>query len=123
MGSTTPRRIVTGLGVGQKQSAPQEDYSFKLNGGFTMSYDVVSAVYNGGYKIDLTFDDGKNGVVDFAKYLERGGVFKKFKDIEFFKNFTVNKELGVITWNNEIDVAPETLYSEATKSSLPYWMQ
>jgi len=88
-----------------------------------MSYDVVSAVYNGGYKIDYTFDDGKNGVVDFAKYLERGGVFKKFKDIEFFKNFTVNEELGVITWNNEIDVVPETLYSEATKSSLPYWMQ
>jgi len=123
LGSTTPRRIVTGLGLGQKQSAPQEDYSFKLNGGWTMSYDVVSAVYNGGYKIDLTFDDGKNGVVDFAKYLERGGVFKKFKDIEFFKNFTVNEELGVITWNNEIDVVPETLYSEATKSSLPYWMQ
>ena len=88
-----------------------------------MSYDVVSAVYNGGYKIDLTFDDGKNGVVDFAKYLERSGVFKKFKDIEFFKNFTVNEELGIITWNNEIDIAPETLYSEATKSSLPYWMQ
>jgi len=123
LGSTTPRRIVTGLGLGQKQSAPQEDYSFKLNGGWTMSYDVVSVVYNGGYKIDLTFDDGKNGVVDFAKYLERGGVFKKFKDIEFFKNFTVNEELGVITWNNEIDVVPETLYSEATKSSLPYWMQ
>jgi len=123
LGSTTPRRIVTGLGLDQKQSAPQEDYSFKLNGGWTMSYDVVSAVYNGGYKIDLTFDDGKNGVVDFAKYLERGGVFKKFKDIEFFKNFTVNEELGVITWNNEIDVVPETLYSEATKSSLPYWMQ
>ncbi|MEW6620021.1 MAG: DUF2442 domain-containing protein [bacterium] len=88
-----------------------------------MIHDVVSAVYKGGYKIKLTFDDGKNGVVDFAKYLTAGGVFTKFKDVEFFKNFTVNEELGVITWNNEVDVAPETLYSEATGSSLPRWMQ
>ena len=26
-------------------------------------------------------------------------------------------------WNNEIDVAPETLYSMATHSPLPGWMK
>lgn len=88
-----------------------------------MIHDVVSAVYEGGYNIELTFDDGKRGTVDFAKYLETDGVFERFKNIEFFKNFTVNQELGVITWEDEIDIAPETLYSEATGSSLPKWMQ
>jgi len=34
----------------------------------------------------------------------------------------VNEELGVLTWGDEIDIAPEVLYSEATGSPLPRWM-
>lgn len=88
-----------------------------------MIHDVVSAVYKGGYKIEVSFDDGKEGVVDFSKYLRNGGVFERFKDIEFFKCFRVNEELGIIVWQDEIDVAPETLYSEATGSPLPEWTE
>ena len=60
--------------------------------------------------------------MDFQDYIHKGGVFKKFLDLEFFKNFHINDELGVLTWNNEIDIAPETIYSEATNSPLPNWM-
>ena len=88
-----------------------------------MIHDVVSAVYKGGYCIEVEFDDGKRGVVDFSKHAERGGVFDRFKDLDFFKNFEVNAELGVLTWGNEIDIAPETLYAEATGSPLPAWME
>ncbi len=88
-----------------------------------MIHDIVSATYKGEYKIEVTFDNGKKGVVDFSKYLERGGIFKRFRDIDFFKNFAINKELGVLTWQSEIDVAPETLYAEATGTSLPDWME
>ena len=88
-----------------------------------MIQDVVSASYKGGYKIEVTFDDGKRGVVDFSKYLDKGGVFDRFKDINFFRNFRINEELGVLTWQDEIDVAPETLYAEATKTPLPKWME
>lgn len=31
----------------------------------------------------------------------------------------VHPELGVLTWRGEVDVAPETLYAEATGSGLP----
>jgi len=86
-----------------------------------MIHDVVSAVYQGRYKIEVTFDDGKKGMVDFAKYLKRGGVFERFKDMDFFRSFAINEELGVLTWRNEIDIAPETLYAEATGTSLPDW--
>jgi hypothetical protein len=85
--------------------------------------DVISAKYIDGYKIELIFDDGKKGIVDFSRYLKRGGVFERFKNIEFFKNFTVNKELGIIAWQDELDVSPETLYSEATGSPLPSWVE
>jgi len=88
-----------------------------------MIHDVVGAVYKGDYRIELEFDDGKRGVVDFSKYLDRGGIFERFKDMEFFRGFSVNEELGALTWGNEVDVAPETLYAEATGSGLPSWME
>ena len=88
-----------------------------------MIHDVVSASYKGGYRIEVTFDDGKRGVVDFSKYLDKGGVFDRFKGIGFFRNFKINKDLGVLTWGDEIDIAPETLYAEATLSPLPEWMK
>ena len=84
--------------------------------------DVVSASYKGGYRIELVFDNGKRGVVDFAPYLQREGIFKRFRDVNFFREFRVDPELGTLTWNNEIDVAPETLYAQATGSPLPDWM-
>ena len=87
-----------------------------------MLHDVVSAIYQGGYRIKLKFDNGRRGTVDFSKYLEREGVFERFRDLEFFRNFTINKDLGVLTWGDEIDIAPETLYAEATGSGLPAWM-
>lgn len=87
-----------------------------------MLHDVVSAIYQGGYRIELEFDDGQHGTVDFAKYLKRRGVFERFRDLEFFRSFAINKGLGVLTWGNEIDIAPETLYAEATGTPLPEWM-
>lgn len=88
-----------------------------------MIHDVVSAVYREGYKIEITFDDGKKGIVDFAKYLRRGGVFERFRDMEFFRAFRVNEELGILDWKGEVDIAPETLYAEATSTPLPDWTE
>ena len=87
-----------------------------------MLHDVVSATYKGDYRIELTFDNGERGIVDFSAYLQRGGVFKRFCDISFFRAFRVDPELGTLTWAGEIDVAPETLYAQATGSPLSDWM-
>jgi len=87
-----------------------------------MIHDVVKAEHIEGYRIKLTFDDGREGVVDFSSYLEIGGVFERFRDLEFFKAFTVNRELGVVSWGGQIEIAPETLYSKATGEPLPDWM-
>jgi hypothetical protein len=87
-----------------------------------MLHDVVKATYRGDYRIELEFDDGQKGVVDFSKYVERGGVFERFKVIAFFRSFSVNAELGALTWGDELDVAPETLYAEATGRGFPPWM-
>ncbi|MBI4796622.1 MAG: DUF2442 domain-containing protein [Deltaproteobacteria bacterium] len=88
-----------------------------------MYVDVIAATYAGDYKLYVTFADGKAGVVDFSGYIQKGGVFARLKDVEYFKKFEVNQELGVITWNNEVDIAPETLYSKALETPLPGWMR
>jgi len=87
-----------------------------------MIHDVVSAAYQGSYRIEVTFDDGQRGIVDFTPYLKREGVFKRFRDLTFFREFRVDEELGTLTWGDEIDIAPETLYAEATGAPLPDWM-
>jgi hypothetical protein len=88
-----------------------------------MYYDAVSAEYLEDYKLKIWFADGKSGIVDFTNYIRKGGIFAKLADLENFKRFTVNQELGAITWDGEIDIAPETLYSEATQEPLPQWVE
>ena len=88
-----------------------------------MIHDVVSAEYKGEYRIEVVFDDGKRGIVDFSGYAQRGGVFARFRDKAFFRDFHINDEFGVLAWGDDLDLAPETLYAEATGEPLPEWME
>lgn len=88
-----------------------------------MYKELVAAEYVGGYQISLKFEDGAEGTVDFSGYLSKGGVFEKFKDLDFFQKFKINQDFGVLTWADEIDIAPETLYAVATGTTLPGWMR
>jgi hypothetical protein len=84
--------------------------------------EVISASYRGDYRIEIRFRDGASGVVDFTPYLRRRGVFERFRDMRFFRSFRVDPELGTLAWDDEIDIAPETLYAAATGAPLPEWM-
>jgi len=88
-----------------------------------MYHDVTEMLILDDYKLQLTFDDGKSGVLDCKPFIDKGGVYSKLRDPEFFKSVKINSELGVLTWGDEIDIAPETVYSIATGSPLPEWME
>jgi len=88
-----------------------------------MYYNAVQAYYLEGHKLEITFEDGKKGIVDFVDYIDKGGVFSRFADIEYFKQAYVDPELGVLCWPDDLDIAPETLYSKATGEPLPAWMK
>lgn len=75
---------------------------------------VTKAEYRGEYKIHLTFNDGTEGVVDFADWLE-GPIFDAVRDPELFRRFFI--EAGAILWPNGADIAPETLYERAKSSA------
>jgi hypothetical protein len=66
------------------------------------------------HRIEVEFADGKTGVVNFDRFIRKGGVFKRLKDPAFFRWFIINKDFGVLTWGSRIDIAPETLYAEPT---------
>jgi hypothetical protein len=83
-----------------------------------MILDVVSARHIRDYELELEFENGTKGIVDFSQYCSRGGVFDKFNDMDYFKNFKIDRELGVITWENGVDIAPETLYSMAVGKAI-----
>ena len=59
----------------------------------------------------------------FPNILKWVAFLNVLKILNFFNNFTINEELGIITWQDELDVSPETLYSEATGAPLPSWIE
>ncbi|MDG5813453.1 DUF2442 domain-containing protein [Chitinispirillales bacterium ANBcel5] len=87
-----------------------------------MTPDLKDAHYVKDYMINLTFENGKSGIVDFAKFIDRGEIFSRLKDVDYFKNFSVDPELFILKWPDGLDIAPEVLYSEATGEPLPSWM-
>jgi hypothetical protein len=70
----------------------------------------------------LQFEDGCGGIVDINQYIQRGGVYAALASQELFAQFRVDKETGVLCWPGGIDIAPEELYSKATGTPLPAWM-
>ena len=87
-----------------------------------MHYDVSEARHVEGYKLELVFENGKTGIIDLNEYVHKGGIFGRFSDRGYFMQFYVNKEIGTLCWPDGVDIAPETLYHEATGEPLPAWM-
>jgi hypothetical protein len=66
------------------------------------------------YKLWLKFADGAEGIVDLSKLVGKG-VFKKWKDRNFFESVKINPQTGTLTWGEEIDLCSDTLYAEILK--------
>ena len=84
-----------------------------------MYFNITEAKYIKNHEIELHFEDGSVGKVDLSKYIEHGTVFDKLRDIEYFKSFRI--EYGTLIWGkDELDIAPETLYADATGKTVTY---
>ena len=57
-----------------------------------MYHDITDIRVLDDYTLRLTFDDGKSGVLDCKLFIDKGGVFSKLRDPEFFK--TIHIRLG-----------------------------
>ena len=70
---------------------------------------LCGAEYLREYKILVTFDDGKRGVIDLERELW-GEVFEPLRDVGLFRRFRFDAELDTIVWPTGADLAPEYLY-------------
>lgn len=75
-----------------------------------MEYLIEEARYVRDYVIWVRCRDGSSGEVDLGAELW-GEVFEPLKDLEYFKNFTVDPELKTLVWPNGADFAPEFLHN------------
>jgi Protein of unknown function (DUF2442) len=78
---------------------------------------LLEAKRTDGWFIWLRFEDGVAGEVDFSYLLDYGGVFTPLQDPEYFDKVTLEREGNTITWPNEADIAPETLYLRAQEAA------
>jgi len=84
-----------------------------------MYFHIINADYLDNYKIELTFNNQRKGIVDLEEYVREGEVFQNLRDIDKFRNYKV--DYGTLTWENgEVDIAPETLYIKATGDSIVF---
>jgi len=74
-----------------------------------MLLNVINAEYINDYKINVFFDNGFNKIVDLKNTIfnDNRKIFEPLKNIDFFKKFSI--KLNTITWENELDLAPEYL--------------
>lgn len=77
---------------------------------------VTKAVYIKDYCIEVWFNDGVHGIVNFADdAIFDSPMFSSLKSPETFRNFTVDPEINTIVWSNGADLAPEYIESKLVR--------
>lgn len=77
--------------------------------------DVVDAKALDGHKLELSFEDGLQAVVDLDIVIERfDGIFEPLNDPDYFRQVRVDPDVGTIVWPNGADICPDVLYSYAS---------
>lgn len=74
---------------------------------------VTAARYVSGYTLEVSFSDGIKAEIDFSDWIDKFPFFAPLKDIEYFKNFSLDG--WTVGWENGADIAPETLHEIALR--------
>ena len=71
---------------------------------------VTDAHYVDGYKIQISFNDHRQGIVDLSDVMRQDHrpIFNELLDTVQFKKFRVDAD--TLVWDNGLDLAPEFLY-------------
>lgn len=75
---------------------------------------ITNAVPREDFTLQVTFDNGEEGVLDMKPYLGFG-VFHKIADYEKFKRVRV--AFDTIEWDCDVDLDPEFVYAKCGLSA------
>jgi len=76
---------------------------------------VTNAKYLEDYKIEVSFNNGREGIADLSDALN-GKIFEPLKNKTVFSSLVIDKELDTIVWPNGVDLAPEYIFFQAFKN-------
>jgi prevent-host-death family protein len=105
--------VVTRNGVPVGELTPLRQRQFVAELVHVTAVEVV-----GDHRLRLTFEDGAEGGVDLSSWRWRG-VFEPLADPSYFRQVTLDEELGTIVWPNGADIAPETLHAWVARGLKP----
>lgn len=71
---------------------------------------IISVKALPGYRLDIEFEDGTCGVLDYSQELW-GPLFEPLKDPQRFAEVGLD-EFGVVCWPNGADLAPDAMYDQ-----------
>ena len=74
----------------------------------------------GDYRLRLSFEDGVEGEIDIASFVEFRGVFAPLRDPAKFAEVRLDPEAGTIVWPTGADLCPDVLYSRVTGKPIPW---
>ena len=77
----------------------------------TLEWAVMEVIPHEDYTLSLKFADGSRKKFDMLPKIEQMKVFKPLKDISLFMQ--AHKGGSGVAWDDQIDIAPETLYDES----------
>ena len=80
-----------------------------------MALHLKSLVFLGGTRVQVEFNDGRQGTADLAPLL-CGPIFEGLQQTEAFQSGHLDRELGTLVWPNGADLAPEAIYFAAFQS-------
>jgi hypothetical protein len=81
---------------------------------------VLSVQYFKDYKLKVTFSDKTTKIVDFKEKVKHAkGIFLPLKDVEYFRQVSVDDCFASICWPNGADICPDVLYEMGQKPGDP----
>jgi len=85
--------------------------------------EVLDANCIGKYNVELSFNNGLEGVVDLQETIksDKRTLFSDLKDEQVFQDFKI--EHSTLVWSNGLDIAPEYLFFLAFKNRAEYQEQ
>ncbi|MEN9849449.1 MAG: hypothetical protein RL368_2189 [Pseudomonadota bacterium] len=86
-------------------------------------FHISNAEYVDNFKIALTFNNDKQGILDFQPFIFQDSrpIFQDLRDESYFKQFKLQS--GTLCWSNELDFAPEFLFFQTFKGESEYQVQ
>ncbi|MGO9611848.1 MAG: DUF2442 domain-containing protein [Dissulfurispiraceae bacterium] len=75
--------------------------------------DVISVKTRDDYTLDLVFENGEKRRFDMKPFLDKKPFVKLLNSPLFFK---ATVQYGTVVWPGNIDIAPETLWTESAQA-------